>query len=279
MRIGFALLVVRRSHEPGAVLTDDESEDGRRPEPRQQPIRQPREALGVGERIEGVGHVADDLVATDGRFNSRRRGDGKSSVTSTTTIVRLRSRGAGWLEPIGILLTAISIRSATGADIPAITEIYRTAVLHGTASFEIEPPDDAEMLARMGKILDGRYPYVVAEAAGRVAGYAYAGPYRPRPAYRHTVEDSIYVAHEAQGTGVGRALLAALVAECERLGFRRMVAVIGDSKSLGSIRLHASCGFTHAGLLPSVGWKHGRWLDQVLMQRSLGPGDQAPPTS
>jgi L-amino acid N-acyltransferase YncA len=173
----------------------------------------------------------------------------------------------------------LCIRKATSADIPAITAVYRPAALYGTASFEIEPPDEAEMLARMRKIVEGGYPYLVAEVADRIAGYAYAGPYRPRPAYRHTVEDSIYVAPEAQGTGVGRALLTALVAECARLGFRRMIAVIGDSRSLGSIRLHASCGFAHAGLLPAVGWKHGRWLDQVLMQRTLGECDASPPAA
>jgi L-amino acid N-acyltransferase YncA len=171
----------------------------------------------------------------------------------------------------------LRIRTATAADIPAITAIYRPAVLHGTASFEIGPPDEVEMSARMAKVIEGGFPYLVAESGGRVMGYAYAGPYRTRPAYRHTVEDSIYVAPDAQGTGVGRALLTALVAECERLGFRRMIAVIGDSQSLGSIRLHASCGFAHAGLLPAVGWKHGRWLDQVLMQRTLGAADASPP--
>jgi L-amino acid N-acyltransferase YncA len=169
------------------------------------------------------------------------------------------------------------IRAATSGDIPAIAAIYRPAVLHGSASFELQPPDEAEMLARMMRIVDAGYPYLVAEHAGGVAGYAYAGAYRPRPAYDRTVEDSIYVAPEAQGMGVGKALLTALVSECERLGFRRMIAVIGDSASEGSIRLHAACGFTHAGLLPAVGWKHGRWLDQVLMQRPLGPGDRSPP--
>ncbi len=173
--------------------------------------------------------------------------------------------------------TSIQVRAATPGDIPSITAIYRPAVLHGSASFELDPPDEAEMLARMNRIVGAGYPYLVAEIAGRVAGYAYAGSYRPRPAYDRTVEDSIYVAPDAQGGGVGSALLTALLAECEAQGFRRMIAVIGDSASTGSIRLHAACGFLPAGLLPAVGWKHGRWLDQVLMQRPLGPGDQTPP--
>jgi phosphinothricin acetyltransferase len=169
------------------------------------------------------------------------------------------------------------IRPAAEADISAIAAIYRPAVLFGSASFEVEPPDEAEMLARMRRIVEAGFPYLVAEGGGAVLGYAYAGPYRPRPAYRHTVEDSIYVAEEAQGAGVGRALLAALVARCEALGFRRMIAVIGDAASAGSIALHAAHGFRHAGRLTAVGWKHGRWLDQILMERALGAGDGAPP--
>jgi L-amino acid N-acyltransferase YncA len=171
----------------------------------------------------------------------------------------------------------ILIRAASAADIPAVTAIYRPAVLHGTASFEIDPPDEAEMLARMTRIVEDGFPYLVAQTKGRVVGYAYAGPYRVRPAYRHTVEDSIYVAPDAQGLGVGRALLAALVDEAGRRGFRQIVAGIGDSANTPSIRLHEAAGFRLSGVMRSVGWKHGRWLDHVLMQRTLGEGEASPP--
>jgi L-amino acid N-acyltransferase YncA len=174
------------------------------------------------------------------------------------------------------LHSSTAIRAATFTDVPAITAIYRPAVLHGTASFEIDPPDEAEMLARMEKIVDGGHPYLVAEVGGRVAGYAYAGPYRPRLAYRHTVEDSIYVAPDFQGAGVGRILLGALIGEASRLGFRQMIAGIGDSRNAPSMRLHEALGFSLVGIARSVGYKHGRWLDHVLMQRALGEGDASP---
>jgi phosphinothricin acetyltransferase len=134
------------------------------------------------------------------------------------------------------------------------------------------------MAHRRAALLQAGYPYLVAERAGDVLGYAYAGPYRSRAAYRSTVEDSIYVAPDAQGQGVGRALLAALLKACEAQDFRLMVAVIGDEASLGSIRLHRSLGFEHVGVLKPIGYKHGRWLATVLMQRVLGPGDGVPPT-
>jgi phosphinothricin acetyltransferase len=162
------------------------------------------------------------------------------------------------------------VRPSIEADISAITAIYAHAVGHGTASFEVEPPDEAEMARRRQAVLAGGYPYLVAEIDGTLAGYAYAGAYRPRPAYRFTVEDSIYVAPDRQGSGVGRALLVALIEACEALGFRQMVAVIGDSASQGSIRLHESLGFQPVGVLEAIGFKHGRWLDVVLMQRALG---------
>ncbi len=168
------------------------------------------------------------------------------------------------------------VRPCELADIPAITAIYRDAVLTGTASFELEPPSDADMTSRRASLLAGRYPYLVAEIDERLAGYAYAGEYRARPAYRGTVENSVYVAETAQGRGVGRTLLDALVIAAAAGGFRQMVAVIGDSANLASIRLHAAAGFDHIGTLRAVGWKHGRWLDTVLMQRALGPGDTAP---
>lgn len=172
---------------------------------------------------------------------------------------------------------ALTIRASRPEDIPAITAIYAPAVLTGTASFEYEPPGEAEMAKRREAILADGFPYLVAEKNGRILGYAYAGEYRPRPAYRFTVEDSIYVSPEAQGLGVGRALLSALIHECEALGLRQMIAVIGDTASAGSIALHASQGFTHAGRIEKIGWKAGRWLDQVLMQRALGPGGETPP--
>ena len=169
------------------------------------------------------------------------------------------------------------IRPATAEDLPAIRAIYADAVTTGCASFEIEPPDAAEMAVRLAKIRDAGLPWFVAEADGRVLGYAYAGVYRPRPAYRFTVENSVYVDAAAKGRGLGRALLAALIEATTALGYRRMLAVIGDSGNAASIGLHAALGFTPAGLLHSVGWKHGRWLDSVLMERPLGDGDATPP--
>jgi len=170
------------------------------------------------------------------------------------------------------------VRPSADSDIPAIAAIYAHAVIHGTASFELDPPDEAEMARRRKAVLDGGYPYLVAERGGTLLGYAYAGPYRTRPAYRSTVEDSIYVAPGAQGQGVGRALLEALIAQCEALDFRLMVAVIGDEESKGSIGLHRSLGFEPVGILKGIGYKHGRWLSTVLMQRSLGRGIAVPPT-
>jgi phosphinothricin acetyltransferase len=171
------------------------------------------------------------------------------------------------------------IRPSAEGDIPAITAIYADAVLHGTASFELEPPSEEEMARRRAALVEHNYPYLVAEREGALLGYAYAGPYRTRPAYRFTVEDSVYVARGAHGQGVGRALLSALIAACEARGFRLMIAVIGDKASTGSIRLHESAGFRHAGLLEPVGYKHGRWLASVLMQRILGDGAETPPSA
>ncbi|RXF74387.1 GNAT family N-acetyltransferase [Hansschlegelia zhihuaiae] len=167
----------------------------------------------------------------------------------------------------------IVIRDAADADIPAIVRIYAHHVLSGLASFEEVAPGEAEMAARKAAILAIGAPYLVAELDGRVAGYAYAGPYRARPAYRHTIEDSIYVSPDALGRGVGRALLAELIARCEAGPWRQMIAVIGDSANAGSIALHASLGFTAVGTFRSVGFKFGRWVDSVLMQRALGDGD------
>jgi L-amino acid N-acyltransferase YncA len=169
------------------------------------------------------------------------------------------------------------IRAATPDDLEAITAIYAHAVRFGTASFEVDPPTHAEMLERFRAIVDKGFPYLVAERNGQVLGYAYANAYRPRPAYRFTVEDSIYVHPDHQGQGIGRALLEPLIAACTALGLRQMIGVIGDSRSEGSIALHRSLGFEPVGIARSVGFKHGRWLDQVLMQKTLGAGDTAPP--
>jgi L-amino acid N-acyltransferase YncA len=174
-------------------------------------------------------------------------------------------------------MSALSIRPAEPRDLAAITRTYAHAVLHGTASFELEPPDEAEMTRRYHALVAGGYPYLIAEAAGELAGYAYAGPYRPRPAYRWSVEDSVYVAPYAHRRGVGRALLAQLIAEAEKGGFRQMIAVIGDSAQTPSIALHEAAGFRLIGTLHAVGFKFGRWLDSVLMQRALASGSQAPP--
>ena len=174
-------------------------------------------------------------------------------------------------------MTKLSIRAAAPADVGAIARIYGHAVRFGTASFELEPPDEPEIARRLRAILDNGYPYLVAEADGAVLGYAYAGPYRTRPAYRWSVENSVYVAAEAQRRGVGRALLDALIRETERRGFRQMIAIIGDSAQTPSIALHRAAGFRLVGTLEAVGFKHGRWLDTVLMQRPLGAGASQPP--
>jgi phosphinothricin acetyltransferase len=171
----------------------------------------------------------------------------------------------------------ITLRPARPDDLPAITAIYAHHVLNGTATFEIDPPSLQEMTARFTQLTEQRYPYLVAEDGSRVLGYAYAGPYRPRPAYRYSVEDSIYLAPEAIGRGIGKRLLMRLIAECEALGFRQMLAVIGDSENAASIGLHRACGFTHKAVLDSIGAKFGRWVDTVLMQRALGDGARGAP--
>ncbi|WP_201834397.1 GNAT family N-acetyltransferase [Microvirga zambiensis] len=172
----------------------------------------------------------------------------------------------------------ILIRTSAESDLDAITAIYAHAVTHGTASFELDPPTRTEMANRRAAILEGGYPYLVAEKDGAILGYAYAGAYRTRPAYRSTVEDSIYVAPDAQGQGVGRLLLTALIGECEARDFRLIVAVIGDEDSHGSIALHRSLGFEPVGIFKGIGYKHGRWLSTVLMQLPLGRGIAEPPT-
>ena len=167
----------------------------------------------------------------------------------------------------------LEIRASRPEDLPAIREIYAHHVLHGLASFEITPPDLAELARRRDDVLARGLPHLVAVRDGQVSGYAYAAPYRPRPAYRYTVEDSVYVAPDQVGRGVGRALLGRMIELCEAAGYRQMVAVIGDRGNGPSIGLHAALGFAQVGLLPSVGLKFGRWVDIVIMQRALGPGD------
>ncbi|TDK43163.1 GNAT family N-acetyltransferase [Antarcticimicrobium luteum] len=172
--------------------------------------------------------------------------------------------------------TDLTLRACAAEDIAGVHAIYSEAVCNGTASFELTPPGPEEMAERWQALRGAGYPYLVALVGGAVAGYAYAGAYRPRPAYRGAVENSVYVRKDCQGKGVGRALLAELIARCEAAGFRQMVAVIGDSDNHGSIGLHRALGFADVGVLRAVGWKHGRWLDTVLMQLPLGPGDGAP---
>jgi L-amino acid N-acyltransferase YncA len=169
------------------------------------------------------------------------------------------------------------IRPAGPGDIAAITRIYADAVNNGTATFEIEPPDQAEMARRQQSLLAGNYPYIVAERSGVVAGYAYASHFHTRPAYHWSIEDSIYVDPKFHGQGLGRLLITRLLADAEARGFRQMIAVIGDSANAASIALHAALGFRLVGTLRSVGFKHGRWLDTVVMQRPLGSADAAPP--
>jgi phosphinothricin acetyltransferase len=162
------------------------------------------------------------------------------------------------------------VRLSTEQDIAAITAIYSHHVLHGAGSFEIDPPDEAEIARRRAAVLERGLPYLVAEIDGAITGYAYAGAYRPRPAYRFTVENSVYVHPDLCGRGIGRALMAPLIQGCEQAGARQMIAVIGDSANTASIRLHENFGFRHVGVLHAVGYKFDRWLDTVLMQRELG---------
>ncbi|MFG1398102.1 GNAT family N-acetyltransferase [Roseixanthobacter pseudopolyaromaticivorans] len=174
----------------------------------------------------------------------------------------------------------VHVRLATHSDLPAITAIYDAAVCTGTASFELEPPDLAEMTRRFEALVAGGYPYFTAlDADGTVLGYAYAGAFRPRVAYRWTVENSVYVSELAQKRGIGRALMNMLIAESEARGFRQMVAVIGDSANSGSIALHRACGFEDIGVLRNTGLKFGRWLDTVLMQRPLGDAENNVPSA
>ena len=169
------------------------------------------------------------------------------------------------------------VRDSLEADIDAIQAIYAHHVLTGTASFELDPPDRAEMARRRADVLANGFPYLVAVRGEQILGYAYANYFRTRPAYRFSVENSIYVREGLRRQGVGRALLTALIARCEANGVRQILAVIGDSANTGSIGLHAACGFRFAGVLRASGWKFDRWIDTVLMQLELGEGDRSPP--
>jgi phosphinothricin acetyltransferase len=172
----------------------------------------------------------------------------------------------------------MNIRPASLSDVPDIARIYGDVVANSTASFELEPPGEAEMAARMRQLTENGFPYLTAELDGAVAGYAYAGAYRIRPGFRFTVEDSLYVAPSAQRRGVGRALLDALIEESAKRGFRQMVAVIGDPRTQSvSVSLHKAAGFRIVGTVDHAGFKHGRWLDSLMMQRALGDGANTPP--
>jgi L-amino acid N-acyltransferase YncA len=181
-------------------------------------------------------------------------------------------RRADLYERESMIKTAVFVRDSGEADMVAVQEIYAHHVLHGLASFEETPPSIAEMIGRRGSVLKLGLPYLVAEMDGRIVGYSYASSYRPRPAYRFTVEDTVYVREGLAGHGVGRALLGMLIKRCERGPWRQMLAVIGDSANTASIGLHHALGFTAVGKLDAVGFKFGRWVDSVVMQRSLGAG-------
>lgn len=186
-----------------------------------------------------------------------------------------RARPSAAFPPIPTL--RMLIRPSTDADLPAITAIYAWNVEHGTGTFELEAPDVEEMTRRRAAVLAGGWPWLVAEVGGEVVGYAYANLFRPRRAYRFCVEDSIYLAPQSVGRGAGRLLLAELLARCEAAGARQVIAVIGDSANAASIGVHRALGFQPAGVLAASGWKFGRWLDVVMMQRALGEGATTEP--
>jgi phosphinothricin acetyltransferase len=171
----------------------------------------------------------------------------------------------------------VTIRPSRDDDVAAIAAIYAHHVLHGVASFEEVPPEEEEIARRRQAIIERGLPYLVAERSGRVVGYCYAGPFRPRIGYRFTLEDSVYVDANEVGRGIGRQLLEQVVARCSQLGYRQMVAVIGGRETVPSIKLHEALGFAHIGALPAVGFKFGRWIDIILMQKALGPGASALP--
>ncbi|MDB5928974.1 MAG: GCN5-related N-acetyltransferase [Polaromonas sp.] len=169
------------------------------------------------------------------------------------------------------------IRPSRAEDISAITAIYAHHVLHGTGTFETEPPSAGDMTARRADVLAKGLPYLVAEQEGEILGFAYGNWFKPRPAYRYSVEDSIYLAPSLHRKGLGRALLAELLARCEAAGVRKVMAIIGDSANVGSVGVHLALGFTQVGIVESCGWKFGAWRDIVIMQKALGAGDTLPP--
>ena len=169
------------------------------------------------------------------------------------------------------------IRPSSDADLPAITAIYAHHVLHGTGSFETEPPSVADMTTRRADVLSKGLAYLVVEQDGKIAGFAYGNWFKPRPAYRYSVEDSIYMAPDLQGKGLGRALLAELLARFEAVGIRKVMAIVGDSANTGSVGIHLALGFAQVGIVDSCGWKFGAWRDIVIMQKTLGLGDTQPP--
>lgn len=171
------------------------------------------------------------------------------------------------------------IRPSLEADIPAVTAIYAHHVLHSTGTFETEAPSEQDMTARRADVLAKGLPYLVAEAGGQVVGFAYGNWFKPRPAYRFSVEDSIYLVPEQQSKGLGRALLAELMARCEAVGIRKMMAIVGDSANAGSVGVHLALGFEQVGKIDACGWKFGAWRDIVIMQKTLGLGDTVPPTA
>lgn len=171
----------------------------------------------------------------------------------------------------------VIIRPRSDADMPTITQIYGHHVLNGASSWELSPPDVAEMTNRAHAMEANNFPYFVAEVDGEIAGYSYAGAYRPRPAYRYTVENSVYINDQLRRGGIGTALLQKLIDECTALGFRQMIGIVGDSQNLQSIRFHEKMGFSHMGTVKNIGFKFDRWMDQVILQRPLGDGaDSAP---
>jgi phosphinothricin acetyltransferase len=171
----------------------------------------------------------------------------------------------------------VAVRAASPGDLPAIHSIYAHHVLHGLASFEEEPPTVEELERRWRDVTGRGLPYLVAEQEGVIGGYGYCAPYRARSAYRYALEDSVYVRHDMTGRGIGRRLLEELIARCAALGYRQIIAVIGDSANVASIGVHEACGFLRVGTLRSAGFKLGRWVDSVFMQKPLGPGDATKP--
>jgi phosphinothricin acetyltransferase len=169
------------------------------------------------------------------------------------------------------------IRSSQDQDLAAITAIYAHHVLHGTGTFEVDPPSQEDIHTRRADVLSKGLPYLVAADGEQVLGFAYCNWFKPRPAYRFSAEDSIYISPDAQGKGLGRALLAELSAHAEKAGVRKLIAVIGDSANTGSIGLHLSVGFSHVGILKSCGWKFNQWLDVVMMEKTIGLGNSCPP--